>query len=83
MPSENDLGALRTALEWADVEFTDGERPGVRLSSHGNQLDWSLLEQGAYGQPLAGGCGDPSLRGWSGSDRLAVGENPAVGSRVD
>jgi hypothetical protein len=40
MPSENDLGAFRTALEWADVEFTDGERPGVRLRKSAMATNW-------------------------------------------
>ena len=31
-PSESNLQALRKALEWAGVEFIDGDRPGVRLS---------------------------------------------------
>jgi hypothetical protein len=30
VPSKDDLAAMRGALEWADVEFIDGE-PGVRL----------------------------------------------------
>jgi hypothetical protein len=34
-PSEDDLAAMRRALEWADVEFTNGEGPGVRLRDSG------------------------------------------------
>jgi transcriptional regulator with XRE-family HTH domain len=34
-PSEDDLAAMRRALEWADVEFTNGEGPGVRLRDPG------------------------------------------------
>ena len=30
-PKPEDLASLRTALEWASVEFIDGDRPGVRL----------------------------------------------------
>ena len=30
VPSKDNLAAMRGALEWADVEFIDGE-PGVRL----------------------------------------------------
>jgi hypothetical protein len=30
VPSKDDLAAMCGALEWADVEFIDGE-PGVRL----------------------------------------------------
>jgi hypothetical protein len=32
-PNKDDLAAMRVALEWADVEFIDSERPGVRLRS--------------------------------------------------
>ena len=32
VPGEDDLAAMRVALEWADVEFfDDGGRPAVRL----------------------------------------------------
>ena len=29
------LGAIRSALEAAGVEFTDGDAPGVKLKAHG------------------------------------------------
>jgi transcriptional regulator with XRE-family HTH domain len=31
VPTVNNLAAIRTALESAGVEFTNGEQPGVRL----------------------------------------------------
>jgi transcriptional regulator with XRE-family HTH domain len=33
--SDNDLTAIRTALEAAGVEFTNGEQPGVRMRKNG------------------------------------------------
>jgi len=35
MPSEDELYAMRIVLEWADVEFTEGDDPGVRLRKDG------------------------------------------------
>jgi transcriptional regulator with XRE-family HTH domain len=37
-PSEDDLAAMRGALEWADVEFTNGGQPGVRLRAPGGTI---------------------------------------------
>ena len=31
MPEPSDLEAIQSALEWAGVEFIDGDRLGVRL----------------------------------------------------
>jgi transcriptional regulator with XRE-family HTH domain len=31
MPEPSDLEAIQSALEWAGVEFTNGDAPGVKL----------------------------------------------------
>jgi hypothetical protein len=33
-PMANNLSAIRSALEAAGVEFTDGDQPGVRMKRH-------------------------------------------------
>ena len=33
MPHPNNLAAIRSALEAAGVEFTNGDQPGVRVNS--------------------------------------------------
>ena len=37
VPIENNLAAIRSALEAAGVEFTNGDAPGVRLRKSGDR----------------------------------------------
>jgi transcriptional regulator with XRE-family HTH domain len=34
MPELDDLEAIQSALEWAGVEFTNGDTPGIRRRKH-------------------------------------------------
>jgi transcriptional regulator with XRE-family HTH domain len=35
MPEPRDLEKIKSALEWAGVEFIDGDRPGARMRNGG------------------------------------------------
>jgi len=46
MPEPSEVEAIKSALEWAGVEFTNGGRPGVRPEGPGGTIPADQLNAG-------------------------------------